>query len=160
MDAEQEARATNLFLTIVSAMLVAILLELIWGAQWRWLATTALVGVAVAVAVPLSDRVRRPHGIQPARGDVDPAAWSQVMAEPAGVAPERKPFPIPVQPINPPQWEPGQRRPDDGYFADTAAPATTDPQPEPPPTPPRSFSPVADPAGETLRWPRPTRDAT
>lgn len=155
MDAEQEARATNLFLTIASAMLVAILLELIWGAQWRWLATTAIVGVAVAVAVPLSDRIRRPHGIQPARGDVDPAAWSQVMAAPAGVAPERKPFPIPAQPINPPQWEPGQRRPDDRYFANEVEPA---PEPEPPPAP-RSFSPVADP-GETLRWPRWTGDST
>lgn len=156
MDAEQEARATNLFLTIVSAMLVAILLELIWGAQWRWLATTAIVGVAVAFAVPLTEVVlRRPSGIQPVRGDVDPAAWGQVMAAPAGVAPERKPFPIPVQPINPPQWEPGQRRPDDRYFANEVEPAS---QPEPPP-PPRSFSPVADPAGETLRWPRRTGDS-
>lgn len=157
MGAEQEARATNLFLTIASVTLVAILLELIWGAQWRWLATTAIVGVAVAVAIPLSDRVRRPHVIQlAASGDVDPDAWSQVMAAPAGVAPERKPFPIPVQPINPTTWEPGQRRPEDRYFANEVEPA---PQPEPPPTPPRSFSPVADPAGETLRWPRRTGDS-
>lgn len=156
MDAEQEPRATNLFLTIASVMLVVILLELIWGAQWRWLATTAIIGVAVAVAIPLSDRVRRPHVIQlAASGDVDPDAWSQVLAAPTGVAPERKPFPIPLQPINPPTWEPGQRRPEDRYFANEVEPA---PQPEPPPLP-RSFSPVADP-DETLRWPRRTRDAT
>lgn len=158
MDAEQESRVMNTFLAVAGAVLVVLLLELIWGAQWRWLATSALIGVAALVAVPFAAVTRRPSGIQPARGDVDAAAWGQVIPVPATVAPERKPFPIPEQPINPPKWEPGRRQPTDEYF-DTGT-SVADPQPEPPPTPPRSFSPVADPAGETLRWPRPTRDVT
>lgn len=154
MDAEQESRVMNTFLAIAGAVLVVILLELIWGAQWRWLATTALIGVAALVAVPYATVTRHPSGLQPARGDVDPAPWGQVMAVPATVAPERKPFPIPDQPINPPKWEPGQRRPTDEYFDAGIS------VPEPPPVPPRSFSPVADPGTETLRWPRPTGDPT
>jgi hypothetical protein len=52
-------RDVNTFLTVVAVMVVLVALELIWGAQWRWLATTTLLGVAVSLAVPLSGIMAR-----------------------------------------------------------------------------------------------------
>ena len=147
------------------------------GWDVRALAAHMLGMVAMAASVP--EQLRQMRAAKKRGGEFIDAltalqvekydGWApeQIVAEYARLAPKavkgrsRMPgllrgraMPDP-QPINPPQWEPGQRRPDDRYFANEVEPA---PEPEPPPAP-RSFSPVADP-GETLRWPRRTGDST
>lgn len=149
----QEARAMNLFLAVMFVTLIGLLLELVWGVPWRWMATTVILGVAIALAVPLTEAILcRPRGLLSRPDpDVDPdaAAWSQVMPAPVGVAPGRRPFPIPEQSINPPRWEPGQRRPGDEYFASEVEPVAA-------PEAPKSFSPVADSEqGRTVQFRRP-----
>lgn len=148
------------FLILACTTLAALILELIWGAQWRWLATTALVGVVLSVIVPFATARVRPAltlAIAPDLADPHPSS-------PPPTPPVTDP-PQPQRPgAHPATWSVGQLAPPPDYFRSwqstplpTGSAVEVKPEAEPvaAPEPPKPFSPVAPPPDETLRWPRP-----